>query len=164
MNLLEIEVELERAQRNKEEVKRQLSDAGMLRALLFEKGKPLERAIIAALKILGFDAKLFREGASEFDVVFECAEGRMIGEAEGKYNKAVNVDKLRQLAMNLHEDLQREEVSVPAKGVLFGNAFRLTRPEDRKEEPFTDKCILAARSMGPPCWRRANCFTPRRTR
>jgi hypothetical protein len=48
-------------------------------------------------------------------VVFESEEGRLIGEAEGKDNKAINVDKLRQLSMNIHEDIQREEVTTPAK-------------------------------------------------
>lgn len=146
--LLEVEAELERVQRRKEDVQRELADAGALRALLYEKGKPLERAIIAALKVVGFDAKPFREGSSEFDVVFEAAEGRLIGEAEGKDNRAVNVDKLRQLAMNLHEDLQREEITSPAKGVLFGNPFRLTSPVERTEAAFTAKCILAAKSSG----------------
>jgi hypothetical protein len=146
--LLEVESELERVQRQKEDVQRQLADAGMLRALLYEKGKPLERAIISALKMLGFEAKPFRDEASEFDVVFESSEGRLIGEAEGKDNKAINVDKLRQLAMNLHEDLQREDVTSPAKGVLFGNSHRLSSLGDRTEPLFTDKCVLAARSNG----------------
>jgi hypothetical protein len=78
-------------------------------------------------------------------VVFESPEGRLLGEAEGKDNKAVNVDKLRQLSMNIHEDLEREEVSTPAKGVLFGNGYRLSLPGDRAVE-FTEKCIAAAQS------------------
>jgi len=146
--LLEVEGELERVQREKEDVRRQLIEAGLIRALLYEKGKPLERAIIAALTVLGFEAKPFRDESSEFDVVFESSEGRLIGEAEGKDNKAINVDKLRQLTMNLHEDLQREEVASPAKGVLFGNPYRLASLCDRTEPPFTDKCVLAASSNG----------------
>ena len=67
----------------------------------------------------------------------------MIGEAEGKDNKAVNIDKLRQLAMNIHEDLQREEVASPAKPVLFGNGFRLL-PLEERSDPFTEKCHSAA--------------------
>ena len=146
--LLHIEAELERVQLQKEAIQQRLREAGLMRGLLYEKGKPLERAIIAALKVLGFDASSFADGASEFDVVFASPEGRLIGEAEGKDNKAVNVDKLRQLAMNLHEDLQREEVTSPAKGVLFGNSFRLTPPMERSPDTFTEKCILAAKSNG----------------
>ncbi len=92
---------------------------------MFEKGKLLENVIIEALRLLGFKAVPYKDSTSEFDVVFESDQGRLIGEAEGKDTKAVNIDKLRQLAMNVHEDLQREDVSSPAKPVLFGNGFRL---------------------------------------
>lgn len=141
--LLKLEEEMEQLQRHKEELVEQLSAAGRLRGLLFEKGKPLESAIIDALKLLGFEAAPYKESESEFDVVFESAEGRLIGEAEGKDAKSINVDKLRQLSMNVHEDLQREEVSQAAKGVLFGNAFRLS-PVDERGPSFTDKCLSAA--------------------
>jgi hypothetical protein len=141
--LLEAEREVEAAQKRKESLLDELKSAGNFRALLFEKGKPLENAIIQALRLLAFTAVPFKDSSSEFDVVFESAEGRLIGEAEGKDNKAVNVDKLRQLAMNIHEDLQRDEVTNPAKPVLFGNAFRLQPVEDRGE-PFTEKCCSAA--------------------
>ncbi|MGV1782286.1 hypothetical protein ACQZ61_19930 [Agrobacterium vitis] len=144
--LLQTETELEKAQRAKEELSRQLEDAGQLRALLFEKGKPLEAAIITALKVLGFKAEPYEDGKSEFDAVFDSAEGRLLGEAEGKDNKAVNIEKLRQLSTNLHEDLQREEVHQLAKGILFGNGYRLTKPGER-ETQFTDKCITSATSM-----------------
>jgi hypothetical protein len=76
-------------------------------------------------------------------VVFESDEGRLIGEAEGKDNKAVNIEKLRQLSMNIHEDLQRESVTAPAKPVLFGNGFRL-QPLSERADPFTEKCHSAA--------------------
>ncbi len=145
IELLEAEDLLEKAQRTKESLVEDLKSAGQLRSLLFEKGKPLENAIIDALRILGFKAAPYKDSMSEFDVVFESDEGRLIGEAEGKDNKAINVDKLRQLAMNIHEDLQREEVIEPAKGVLFGNAYRLQPVADR-EESFTDKCVSAAES------------------
>ena len=144
--LLEAERQLEAAQKRKEEIQERLRDAGDLRALLYEKGKPLELAIIKALKLLSFSAQPFQEGDSEFDVVFECPEGRLLGEAEGKDTKAVNVDKLRQLMMNIQEDLQREEVNSPARGVLFGNGYRLQSPHSR-EEQFTPKCIASSKSM-----------------
>lgn len=144
-DLLECERLVEEAQARKEAVLQQLKITGALRGLLFEKGKPLENVILQALERIGFSAKPYKDGDSEFDVVFECSEGRLIGEAEGKDSKAVNVDKLRQLAMNIHEDLQRDEVISPAKAVLFGNGFRLTPPEERGPH-FTEKCITAAES------------------
>lgn len=99
--------------------------------------------IIEALSLLGFAAAPFKESDSEFDVVFESNEGRLIGEAEGKDNKAVNIEKLRQLSMNIHEDLLRESVTAPAKPVLFGNGFRL-QPLSERADPFTEKCHSAA--------------------
>ncbi len=141
--LLEAEQKMEEIQRNKDELSEQLRVAGEPRALLFEKGKRLENAIIAALRLFGFTAAPFKESDSEFDVVFECDEGRLIGEAEGKDSKAINVDKLRQLAMNIHEDLRRDSVTSPAKPVLFGNGFRLQPPSERAD-PFTEKCQSAA--------------------
>ena len=141
--LLEIEEKLELIQAEKEAVIDEIKDLGRLRNLLFEKGKPLEYAILDALKIIGFEVSQFDDGESEFDAVFESREGRMIGEAEGKDNKAINIDKLRQLAMNIHEDFERDEVNEPAKAVLFGNSYRL-QPIDERPEPFTAKCISAA--------------------
>jgi hypothetical protein len=143
--LLESERLVEEAQRRKEEIQERLKAAGHLRMLLYEKGKLLESAIIEALQLLGFRAAPYKDAESEFDVVFECPEGRLLGEAEGKDAKAINVDKLRQLAMNVHEDLQREEIIAPAKGVLFGNGYRLTPPSER-EVQFSQKCIAAAES------------------
>jgi hypothetical protein len=141
--LLDAEQKVEDAQRHKEQLAGQLSSAGLYRALLFEKGKPLEKIIIESLRLLGFTAAPFKDSDSEFDVVFECDEGRLIGEAEGKDNKAINIDKLRQLSMNIHEDLQRESVATSAKPVLFGNGFRLQPLSDRAN-PFTEKCESAA--------------------
>jgi hypothetical protein len=141
--LLNAERVVEQAQKSKENIQEKLAGAGRLRGLLFEKGRALEFAIIEALQILGFKAESYKDSESEFDVVFESEEGRLLGEVEGKDAKAVNVDKLRQLSMNILEDLQREEVTTSAKGVLFGNGFRLSPPSERSAQ-FTDKCISAA--------------------
>ena len=67
----------------------------------------------------------------------------MIGEAEGKDNKAINIEKLRQLEMNLQEDYSRDEISEFVKRALIGNAYSLTPPEERREY-FTTKCVLSA--------------------
>lgn len=141
--LLKIENKLEKVQAEKESLLDKVNDLGRLRNLLFEKGKPLEYAILDALKIIGFSVSQYEDEDSEFDAVFESNEGRLLGEAEGKDNKAINIDKLRQLALNVHEDLNRDEVEIPAKSVLFGNAYRL-HPIDERAEPFTTKCNSAA--------------------
>jgi len=123
-------------------------EASRLKALLYGTGKELEAAIVLALQALGFEARNFVEGDSEFDVVFESSEGRCLGEAEGKDNKAINIDKLRQLEMNLQEDFARDDVDEYAAGVLFGNAYRLTNPDERPAEFFTEKCLKAAARSG----------------
>ena len=123
----------------------ELEGAGSLRGLLYDTGKALEASILSGLQILGFKAENYEDDTKEFDVVFESAEGRLIGEAEGKDNKAINITKLRQLALNIHEDLERDEVLAPAKGVLFGNAYRL-KPVSERSQPFTDKCMLSSKT------------------
>lgn len=141
--LLLAEEALERAQRKKEELKTELIEVGMLRGLLYETGKPLEAVVLKALQILGFEAENFEDESNEFDAVFMSSEGRLLGEVEGKDNKPINITKLRQLTMNIEEDFERDEVETRAKGVLFGNAYRLTEPAER-DTPFTEKCIASA--------------------
>ncbi|KKG18177.1 hypothetical protein EO98_19275 [Methanosarcina sp. 2.H.T.1A.6] len=120
-----------------------LKEESLLRNLLFETGKPLEKAIIKALKIMGFDAEGYQDSDSEFDAIFSSKEGRFLGEAEGKDNKPINIEKLSQLERNIHEDFEREGVEDYAKGVLFGNAYRFTEIEKRSEY-FTQKCSTGA--------------------
>lgn len=122
----------------------QLEFEGNLRRLLYEKGKQLEEAILEALTIMGFKANNIRENDSEFDAIFISNEGRFLGEAEGKDNNAINIDKLSQLERNIQEDFVKDEVEVHAKGVLFGNAFRL-KPISERGEFFTAKCISGAK-------------------
>ncbi len=123
-----------------------LTEEQILKNLLYEKGKTLENAINAALKILGYKAENYNDGNLEIDHVITSSEGdRFIGEAEGKDASAINIDKFRQLATNIQEDLQREEITSPATGILFGNGYRLTDPVDRAEQ-FTEKCINTAKS------------------
>lgn len=130
----------------KNELLTKLDQETRLRDLLFEKGKTLENAISFVLEVLGYKAENYNDGNLELDHVITSPEGdRFIGEAEGKDTSAINIDKFRQLTMNIQEDLQREEVENPATGILFGNGFRLTKPSERAEQ-FTTKCINTARS------------------
>lgn len=137
--------EIVRWTKRRREAAAQLADVEILRGLLYETGKPLERAIQRALEMLGFVARPFHEDGSEFDVVFTSREGRFVGEAEGKNNRAIGVEKLDQLERNIREDFarKREDESSYAKGVLFGNAYRLKRLGERPEF-FTVKCRAAA--------------------
>lgn len=124
-----------------------LEEAGRLRALLFETGKGLETAVIQALIVLGYEAEPYKEGDSEFDVVFRFGEARYLGEVEGTDTRPINIDKLSQLERNIQEDFVREDVAGYAKGVLFGNPYRLTHPDERGD-PFTAKCRSGAKRGG----------------
>ena len=117
-----------------------------LRRLLYESGTMLEDAILEALSVLGLKAERYKDTESEFDVLFTWGEQRFLGEAEGKDNKAINVDKITQLERNLNEDYARECVKQYAKGLLFGNAFRLQKLSERAEF-FTEKCISSAQRL-----------------
>lgn len=136
-----------------------LSEAGAIRALLYEQGRPLERAVRDALATLGFSVQSYAADDSEFDVVFESGEGRYLGEVEGKDNRAINIDKFSQLERNLQEDFARDEVDEYAKGVLFGNAERLKPPAERGAA-FTAKCISAAKRVGAALVRTSDLFEP----
>jgi hypothetical protein len=151
--------EMAELQARKAELEQQLAKAGSLRRLLFEQGKPLELVILDAMRILGFDAQPFSNGESEFDGVFVAPEGRCLGEAEGKDNKAINIDKFGQLERNLHEDFARDDVTEYAKGVLFGNAYRL-KPLGDRGAFFTEKCISAAKRVGAALIRTPDLFVP----
>lgn len=116
-----------------------------LKNLLFETGKSLEAAVMNALKTLGYSAENYNDGELELDHVIVSPEGdRFIGECEGKDNSAINIDKFRQLSENIQADLQGEKVDKPAVGILFGNGFRLTAPQDRQDQ-FTHKCLSSAK-------------------
>lgn len=155
--LLKMDEKIEKLQQQRQTAREQLATEGLLRRLLFEKGPLLEDAILHALKLMGFSATKYKDSESEFDAIFESLEGRFLGEAEGKNNAAIGIDKLRQLEMNIHEDLAREEVLEPAKGVLFGNAHRLLPLNDRSTF-FTEKCISAAKRSGTALVRTPDLF------
>lgn len=129
---------------NNEELKIQLEEEEKLKNLLFETGKPLENAVIKALKILGYKAENYDDGELEMDQIIISPEKiRYIGENEGKDNKDINITKFRQLVDALNADFSREEVEEKAFGILFGNAERLTDP-DKRTLDFTDKCKSGA--------------------
>ena len=143
----------------RKELEQRLNAAGSIRALLYEQGKVLELAVRDALTVLGFSAKPFKESDSEFDIIFESPEGRCLGNVEGTDNKAINIEKFNQLERNLQEDFAREDAAEYAKGVLFGNAERLTPLVDRGEA-FAVKCMTAAKRVHVACIRTADLFEP----
>jgi hypothetical protein len=151
----EIRVELQKAaadiealEEKKVVLHEKLMDAGNLRGLLFETGHALENAVLEALRVLGFKAENYKAEDSEFDVVFVSPDGaRLLREAEGKDSKAINIDKMDQLERNIREEFALREGTDYAKGVLFGNANRLS-PISERNDFFTQKCKAAAARSG----------------
>lgn len=143
-SILVVDQHIAQALEKRANLSKELANEAELRGLLYESGGPLENAILIALRILGFTAQRLKSGQSEFDAVFVSPEGRFLGEAEGKENKQVNIDKLRQLEMNIQEDFEREDVTEHARGVLFGNAYRMQQPPERPDAYFSEKCLAAA--------------------
>jgi hypothetical protein len=128
-----------------ENLEAKLDEKESLKHLLYETGKPLENAVINALKIIGFEAENYNDGMLEIDQVIISPEGhRYLGECEGKDNKDIDVSKFRQLLDGLNEDFEREEVNEKALGLLFGNAQRLMSPAERSLS-FTSKCQAGAK-------------------
>ena len=159
--ITEIAEKIVHLEESKNSLQQELTAAGNPRRLLFEKGTPLENAILDSLKLMGFKADRFDDGESEFDAVISSPEGRFIGEAEGRDNRAIGIDKFNQLTRNLHEDFDRDEVDEMANGVLFGNGYRLEAP-GKRAEVFTAKCLTAAKKIGIVLVRTLDMFEPTR--
>jgi hypothetical protein len=59
----ECDIDIRKLNERKSDLDSQLIDAGALRRLLYEHGKPLEDAVIEAMRLFGFDAKPSRTGS-----------------------------------------------------------------------------------------------------
>jgi len=137
--------EIEKGKKEVETLKLVYEEQESLKDLLFETGKPLEIAVIKALKILGYEAENYDDGELELDQIILSPEGhRYIGECEGKENKDIDVSKFRQLLDGLNADFERETVTEKAFGLLIGNPQRLLNPIDRVLD-FTLKCKQGAK-------------------
>lgn len=159
--IAKVDAEMAGLAKRRELFQAQVEQAAELRGLLYETGNLLEAAVLKSLRLLGFVASSHRDAESEFDAVFTSPEGRFLGEVEGKDNKAVNIDKMSQLERNLQEDFAKDGVTKFAKGVLFGNAYRLDSPSKRAVG-FTDKGLTAATRLGVALVQTADLFEPSR--
>jgi hypothetical protein len=128
-------------------VEEKIDEANKFVDLILETGSLLEVRILEALRAIGFKAENYTFGDMEMDVVGEADGKRIIGEVEGRDNKAIGSEKINQLLRNVNEDFSRDEITEMAKPVLFGNAQRLIDPADRSEF-FTDKVLVTAMRNG----------------
>ena len=135
------------ARRRLEELADSLGEASVLQGLLYAQGRPLEDAVLRALKLMGVDAARVAEGDSEFDAVFTIDGRRILGEVEGRDKAAIAIEKITQLERNIAEDFARGDVAEHAHGVLFGNPQRVVPPDERTKT-FTARCITSAERSG----------------
>ena len=146
--IADIDAQIENLKEKRSEREQAKADLVAYTHLLYEKGKPLENAITMTLQLLGYEVNTLRIDDLEIDHVIVGPSGkRMIGEAEGKDTSAIDISKFRQLISNIQEDFERNGVDAPAKGLLFGNGYRLTPPEHRAEQ-FTQKSLTNANLHG----------------
>ncbi len=139
------DTEIQKREKDNKKLQINLREEQVLTDLLFEQGKPLENAVIKALKTLGYKAENYDDGELELDQIIVSPEGdRYIGECEGKDNKDINITKFRQLVDLLNADFARDQVEEKAFGILFGNAERLKEPKERTLD-FTEKCKNGAK-------------------
>jgi len=138
------EKEIEEINSKNRELNLELAEENILKDLLFEQGKPLEKAVNKALTILGYHAENYDDGVLELDqIIISPEKQRFIGECEGKDSKDINITKFRQLLESLNADFARDEVQEKALGLLFGNPQRLEEPK-RRTLDFTQKCKIGA--------------------
>ena len=153
---IDAQIEELRVQRSAESLR--MADVSEYSHLLYETGKPLEHAIEKVLRLLGYTVETLRIGDLEIDHVIVSPTGlRMIGESEGKDSSAIDISKFRQLESNIGEDFERDDVDHPAKGLLFGNGFRLSAPETRAQQ-FTQKSLTNAGRLGSALIRTADLY------
>lgn len=156
--IAEIDARIEELRRQRDGQVRRRADILEYSHLLYETGKPLERAIEKTLRLLGYTVETLRIDDLEIDHVIVGPSGRrMIGESEGKDSSAIDISKFRQLESNIGEDFERKEVNQPAKGLLFGNGFRLSAPASRAEQ-FTQKSLTNAARLGSALIRTADLY------
>lgn len=136
-----LQKEIIKLQEEKKQLEDEKNKITLFKGLLFEQGPELESIIIKAFQLLGFKAKTRKQDDLEHDIVFDSPEGRGIAEVEGKDNDAIHIGKLDQLNRVIDEDF--DLTGTYPQGVLIGNHYRLTKPENRKD-PFTEKVHIVA--------------------
>ncbi len=132
---------IEKLQNKKKKLEEEKNKLSKFKGLLFEQGAELEELVISSFRLFGFESFNRKVDDLEHDVVFSSEEGKGLAEIEGKDNDAIHISKLDQLNRAVDEDFELTE-NYP-QGVLIGNHYRFTKPENRKEA-FTEKVHIVA--------------------
>lgn len=123
-------------------IEEQITDLEVPRELLYESGLHLESICKRVLSGLGAIVKPAE--ASEEDFVVEFEGRKAVAEVKGN-NKSISVDDLRQLGSYREDYAIRRSEEI--KGILFGNAWRLSPPEDRQID-FPERVVAYAVPRG----------------
>ncbi|MDP3445092.1 MAG: hypothetical protein Q8T08_19700, partial [Ignavibacteria bacterium] len=138
----EIQQKIEELESQKIKIEEQKNQITQYKGLLYEQGFELEELVIKAFRLFGFKAENRKLDDIEHDMIFESEEGRGIAELEGKDNDAIHISKLDQLNRAVDEDF--ELMGNFPQGILIGNHYRFTKPENRKDA-FTEKVHIVAK-------------------
>ena len=144
--LLQLEQEIETQIVELQKLTAHLHDLGKQKAekqkylkLLYEQGKfQLEPVVRDAFSLLGFTVT----NAEPSDGLIESDEGSAIIEVEGKDKAPINITKYSKL-LNYVVNEQEQTQQPRKKGLLVGNAFRLTDLKERAQQ-FTKEVVGAS--------------------
>jgi hypothetical protein len=145
--LQEIRAELDKLKSSESALVADQASLLEMRALLYSNGFELEGVVRRALRELGLDAQPSDDGKLRIDARFEHDGVVYVCEIEGKDNKAVDINKYRQLMDMCLGEQQRLGEGAQVRGVLIGNGYRLTPPSERKVQ-FTDQVLNNASTQG----------------
>ena len=111
---------------DKQNLQANLNELHEIRKLLYATGKELEDVLSECLENLGGSVEPASYGEEEYVLIFDNQEHLI--EVKG-VQKSVSLTHLRQL--NDYLAHYEEDTGNSCKGILFGNAWRITPPEDR---------------------------------
>ena len=140
----EINEKLDRLKGRKKKLQGDQQEIVSYKKLLYGSGKfVLEPQVRQALELFGFQVTrkpTEYEIDEEYDAVLHSSEFEMgaIAEVEGRDNKPINLGKYRQLLDKV--DRARSETDNKYTGILIGNAYRLSPPEERDNQ-FTERAL-----------------------
>lgn len=144
--LIRIEAEIESKKVEIFELTLRKNELESYKALLYGKSEELESKVRDALELLGFKVEHIQDNENEIDALFNFGTYRLLGEVEGRDNRAIGLEKLTKLTGKIVRDQtnrmasEDDEPPPKAKGVLFGNGFRNTEPKGRASQ-FSPHCI-----------------------
>jgi hypothetical protein len=141
----QLEKKISELQQKKQELEEEQIFISKFKGLLHEKGKrTLEPLVRKAFSLMGFNVLDPEQYKEEHDLYIKEKELTIIGEVEGTDNSIIDVDKYRQLLDYVEAEIDK---GTECKGILIGNAFRISNIPERLEQ-FSEKAIRRSESQG----------------